>query len=102
MFHISLLIIREILDESLEWLSSFWLSRARPSAEELSDAVLQNLIDKVLVAKRLFLLSVLPYNTHDLTETIRVVNRHFHPGKWLSFVQEQIDMGSHLLLFFVI
>ena len=70
MVHVSLLILRKLLDKSLERFPCLCLSRAGPPAKELSDTVLQNLVDKVLVAKRLLLFCVLPYDTHDLTETI--------------------------------
>ena len=98
MVHIPLLILGELLDKPLERLSCFSLGRARAPSKELSDTILQNLIYEVLVTKRFLFLRVLSDDAHDLTETVRVVDRHFDSCQRLSFVQEQIDVSSHLLL----
>ena len=97
--HVSLLIFCKLLDEPLERFPCFSLGGAGPTTEELRDTVLQNLIYEVLVSECLLLFGVLPNYAHDLTQAIRVIYRHFYSGQRLRFVQEQVDMSSHLLLF---
>lgn len=83
--HILLLACRELFDELLERLASFGLCRPGTSSEELGDAVLQDLVDEVLVAKRLFLLRVLSDHAHDLAQTVRIIDGHLEPSQGLSF-----------------
>ena len=99
MVHIPLLILCELLDKPLERFSCFSLGRARAPTKELSDTILQNLINEVLVTECFLFLRVLSDDAHDFTETVRVIDRHFHSCQRLSFVQEQVDVSAHLLLF---
>ena len=62
--HVPLLVSIELTYEALEGLACLSLSRLRAATKVLSDAVLQDLIDKVRVSERLLFLGVLPYDTH--------------------------------------
>ena len=97
--HVLLLRLAELLDETLERLTSFGLSRLGASTKEASYAVLEDLVDEVLVTKGLLLFGVLANDTHDLTEAVRIVDRHLDAGQRLRFVEEQVDMVTHLPLF---
>ena len=77
MVHVSLLVPIELTNEALEGLSSLSLSGLRTTTKVLSNTVLQDLIDEVRVTKRLLLFGVLPDYTHELTETILVIDSHF-------------------------
>ena len=64
----------------------------------MGDTILENLVDEILVAKCFLLLSMLADDTHDLTQAIRVIDRHFYPSERLRLIKEQIDMIAHLSL----
>ena len=86
MIHIALLIFCELFDESLKGFSSLSLSRCRSSTEELSDTILEDLVDEILVAKGLLLLSVLSNHAHDFRQTVGIVNSHFDACERFSLV----------------
>ena len=101
MVHVPLLVRSEVLDEALERLARLGWRRVRAPPKELGYAVLQNLIDEVLISEGFLFLSVLSDDAHDLTEAVLVINGHLNTGEWLSFIQEQIDVSSHLLLLLI-
>ena len=85
--HVPLLILRKLLNEALEGLSRLCLRRLGATAEELCDTILQYLVDEVLIAEGFLLLRVLANDTHDLTETVRVIYGHLDSRQWLSLVE---------------
>ena len=86
MIHVALLIFCELFDESLKGFSSLSLSRGRSTTKELSDTILEDLVDEILVAKGLLLLSVLSDHAHDFTQTVGIVNSHFDACERFSLV----------------
>jgi hypothetical protein len=88
LLHIAHLILGKLLDEPLETFSCLSLCRLGPSTKERSNTILENLVDKVLVTKGFFLFCVLSDDTHNLTETVRIVNRHFHPCQGLHVFEQ--------------
>lgn len=79
MLHVLLLGLAELLNEALEGLSSFGLRGLRTATKEAGYAVLEDLVDEVLVTKCLFLLGVLANDAHYLTQTVWVIDRHSDP-----------------------
>jgi len=65
--HVLFLVACELLDELLVGFTRLGLRRLLPSAEELGDTVLQNLVDEVLVAESFLLFRVLPNHAHYFT-----------------------------------
>jgi hypothetical protein len=74
--HEALLVLRKLLDETLEGIPDLGLGGLASTAEELRYAVLQNFVDEVLVAKGLLLLSVLADHAHQFAEAVGVVDGH--------------------------
>jgi len=65
--HVLFLVARKLLDEPLEGFTRLGLRRLLPSAEELGNTVLEDLIYEVLVAESLLLFRVLPNHAHYFT-----------------------------------
>ena len=73
----------------------------RAPSKELSYAVLQNLVYEVWICECFLFLCMLTDDTHYLTQAVLVIDSHLDTGKRLSFIQEQVDVSSHLLLFLI-
>ena len=102
MIHVLLLVSREIFDKALEWLSCLSLRWLRTSTKELGNTILKDLIDEILLTKCFFLFCVLSNDGHYFRKTVGIVDSHCNSSKWLCFVKQKIDMGSHLLFFFAL
>ena len=95
-----LLLLRKLLDKSLERFTRLSLCGSRAASKELSDTILKDLVDEVLITEGLLFLSVLANHAHNLAQAVRVVQvLAAYSGKRLNFAQEKINVVSHLLFF---
>ena len=68
------------------------------SAKKARDAVLENLVDEVLVSKGLFLLGVLADDAHYLAQAVRIVDCHLNSCQRFRLIQQEMNVITHLSL----